>query len=568
MICGAHEVGLQLAAFYRGKGWDVAAGMSRGDAGGAVGLEYDFLIAGAGSAGCVLAERLSRDPRHRVLLIEAGPEDTNPLIHMPKGIGKLLTDEAFVWRIEASPSGNRNAPEIWNRGKTLGGSSSVNGMVYVRGQPEDYDGWERDGALGWGWDRIGAAFKAMEDHDLGAAPWRGAGGPLRVGVEREPSPLLDAVIRAGVEFGLPERADLNDPPQEGIGYLPRTISGGRRFSAARAFLHPARKRPNLRVVTDTLVDRVLFENRRATGLLCRGPAGPVTYRGRREIILAAGGLHSPKILQLSGIGQAARLKALGIDVVHDNPAVGANMREHRSFDMQFRLRRNIGHNRQLRGVGLMASVLRYYAFRTGVMAAPAFQVGAFLKSRPGLDHADVQLHIGAHSVRMDKDAITVEPEPGMQMIGYVMRPTSEGSVLIRSPDPDAPAEITPNFLATEHDQRIAADMARAMRRLMAQPAIAGEILAESGATAALQSDAEIVDHIRENGYCGYHAVGTCRMGQGRDAVVDPRLRVIGVDGLRVMDCSVMPSLVSGNTNGPVMAMAWRASDVILDDHRA
>lgn len=526
---------------------------------------YDFIIVGAGSSGCVLADRLSRDPKYSVLLIEAGPPDTSPLVHMPMGFGKLMYDRKYAWQFPIVPSGRRNTPETWCRGKTLGGSSSINGMIYVRGQHEDYDSWEANGATGWGWRSVGAAFKSIEDHELGAAEWRGAGGPLHVGIERHPSEILDVIIAAGVEMGLPRKTDLNDVDQQGIGYLPRTIYKGRRFSAARAFLEPAKKRPNLRIVTNTEVDRVLFEGRRATAVACRGPQGAVTYSAGREIILSSGALHSPKLLQLSGIGPAELLLRLGIEVVQDSPGVGANMREHRCLFMQYRLKRDLGFNRHLRGFGLATSVIRYYLNRSGPMAAPAHQAGAFLRSRPDVEHPDVQLIFGAQSVTMEDDKVIIDQQPGVQIIGCDMRPESQGTITIKSADSRDGVEIIPNFLSDSRDQRVAIDMTHIMRRLFQQKSLAAEIVEEMAPTATVRTDDEIVSYVRENATSGHHAAGTCKMGQDALAVVDPRLRVRGVTGLRVMDCSVMPTVVSGNTNGPVMAMAWCAANLILQD---
>ena len=532
---------------------------------------YDYVIVGAGSAGCVLADRLTRDGRHSVLLIEAGPEDTSPLIRMPKGFGKLLGDPRHVWWFDAQPeAGGPNTPARWHRGKTLGGSSAVNGMVYTRGDPSDYDAWEALGLTGWNWAAMGRAFKAIENHELGEAETRGVGGPLHISPMHEPNTAGDAFIASAQAMGLPFKADLNDPSdQEGVGYAMRTIRNGARFSAAEAFLKPARRRPNLRVVTQTQVERLIFEGGRVVGVACRGPGGAFEARCGREVILAAGALNSPKILQLSGIGPAAVLTAAGVQPRLDRPAVGRHMREHRVLFMQYRLKApHLSQNRELSGLRLVGNVLKYAALRRGVMAQAAYEVGAFLRSRPGLDRPDVQLLMGPFSLAL-KDASAGGPLPealpGLQCLTLPLRPTSEGEVLISAGHADAPLTIRPNFLSTQEDRVSAIAGVRFVRRLAATGPLAQLIVEETVPGPDVQSDADILTAYRLFGSPGYHAVGTCRMGAGDETVTDPRLRVRGVEGLRIVDCSVMPAIPSGNTNGPVMALAWRAADLILED---
>jgi choline dehydrogenase-like flavoprotein len=519
--------------------------------------EFDYVIVGSGPAGCVLANRLSADPKVTVALIEAGPPANHPFVTMPKGFGKLLTGSPLVSHYRTEPDAG-GTPHVWARGKTLGGSTSVNGMAYSRGQPEDYDAWAATGVNGWGWAEMLPAFRAIEDHELGADAERGAGGPLHVGINRARNRPNDAVLKAAERLGLPVREDVNRAAQVGIGPMPHMIRKGRRISAANAFLDPVRNRPNLTVLTGLPARKILFEGVRAVGAECRGRK----LAARREVILSAGAFETPKLLMLSGIGPAEQLLVHGIEVRVDRPMVGENMAEHRGIAIQFRLKERLSHNPQFSGPRLLLNVARYYASRTGIMAYGSHELMGFARVLPDSPNADTQMFISPFS-RVPGQGMVFEKQPGMQCLIYAGRPTSRGSVHLRSADPEDLPLITPAQLETEHDQAVSVAMVRFIRTLFATEPLASLIAEETCPGPRVAGDEDILDAIRKGGTWGYHTVGTARMGEDEDAVVDGQLRVRGVEGLRVVDASVFPGLVSANTTGPVVAVAWRAADLIL-----
>jgi choline dehydrogenase len=530
--------------------------------------QWDYVIVGAGSAGCVLAERLSRDPRRRVLLLETGPDDANPLVHIPKGMGKLFADPAYVHYFQTEA--DEVAPsETWIRGKLIGGSSSINGMMYFRGQPQDYEAWAQVAGPAWGWAHMARAFAAIEDHEQagrpGATEGLGAGGPLHISTSPDRSPLSEAFLNAGAEMGLPRRPDMTQSDREGAAYATRTLRRGRRHSAADAFLKPARRRPNLHVATGVLVEKVLFEGRRASGVLARQGGRTFEVRAQGEVILSAGALISPQVLQRSGVGPADHLRALGIEPLADIPNVGERLLEHRLLMMEYALLGPESQNAEFRGWRLARNALRYGLARSGPLAAGSYEVAAFARTDPDDPLPDVEILMAPYSMGLNSQGeVATGAGHGMHLFGYPLRSRSEGRVAITSADPTAPPVIQPNYLSDPYDQAVTVRMFRFIRRWMRQPALKGLIGEETSPGPSLESDEEIIAAFRARGQAGYHACGTCRMGRDNSSVVDEALRVRGVEGLRVVDGSVMPTMVSCNTNGPIIATAWRAADLILE----
>lgn len=527
--------------------------------------EVDYLIVGAGSAGCVLANRLSADPQHAVLLLEAGGKDTNPWIHVPVGYFKTMHDPELDWCYRTEPDDNVAGRRIdWPRGKVLGGSSSLNGLLYVRGQREDYDRWAELGNRGWRYADVLPYFRKSEDQERGADAYHGVGGPLKVSDLRLRRPIADHFIAAAQQIGIPLNPDYNGATQEGVGYFQQTAYKGFRWSTAKGFLKPARARANLHVETHAQICRVLFEGNMAVGVEYMQGGERKIARARVEVILACGAIGSPQVLQHSGIGPAKLLQRIGVPVRHHLPGVGQNLQDHLQVRLVFRTRERtlndeVNHPLRKAWVGM-----QYALWRTGPLTLAASQVVIFTRSRADVDRPDIQFHMQPLSA--DKPGKGAHPFSAFTSSVCQLRPFSRGSVEIRSADPLQHPAIHAGYLSDERDHPVVIDGIRVARRIAAAPALAPHIVSEFVPGAQFQTDAELLDAARQFSQSIYHPAGTCKMGHDALAVVDDRLRVHGIARLRVVDASIMPELVSGNTNAPVIMIAEKAADMILEDH--
>ncbi len=528
---------------------------------------YDFIVVGAGSAGSVLAARLSEDGRRKVLLLEAGPRDSNPWIHLPMGYSKLFADKRHNWMYESEPEPGLDGRALYQpRGKVLGGSSSINGMMYVRGNARDFDDWQRAGCDGWSYDAVLPYFRKSEDQSRGADAWHGVGGPLKVSDQSFDHELPNALCAAAREAGFKDNPDFNGAEQDGFGYYQMNIFRGRRWSTARGYLGSARRRGNLRILTNATVQRIVVENARATGVLFLH-GGQLRLARGGEIILSAGAIASPQMLMVSGIGPASQLKSLGIDVVRDSSEVGANLQDHTCIQLMFRCTRPITVNDIANSFLRKIGVGIQYAFtRSGYLAETGIYVGGFARSDETQDRPDIQMAMAAWSVgeRTSKGA---KPHPfsGFSISPEHVNPDARGSVSLRSPDSSVAPKIAFNFFQTDYDIRAMTFGIRLIRKIAEQPSLQPYIASELQPGRDVQTDAEMLQFIRQKGGSDIHGVGTCRMGGDAHSVVDPRLRVRGVAGLRVVDASIMPRIVRGNTHAATVMIAEKASDMILQD---
>jgi choline dehydrogenase len=529
---------------------------------------FDYVVVGAGTAGCVLANRLTASGRHCVLLLEAGGHDRNVWIHIPLGYGKLFSNRKVNWLYTSQPEPELNDRQIIQpRGKVLGGSSSINGLLYVRGQPADFDHWRQLGNSGWSFEDVLPYFRRAEDQERGEDALHGVGGPLAVSDVSEPHPLCEAFIAAAQQAGFPRNDDFNGPTQEGAGYFQLTARRGRRWSTAVGYLRQARRRPNLTIVSDALASRILFSGRRAIGVEYRQGEITRVAHATAEVVVAGGTFNSPQLLQLSGLGPAALLQSFGINVVADIPGVGAELQDHLQVRMQYRCTEPITMNdvihswRHRTGAGV-----RYVLFRKGLLAIGAGYAGGFFRTSPLVTTPDIQVHFIIFSA--DTVGAALHSFPGFIASVCQLRPESRGFVRIKSADPREPPAIQPRYLSSQSDRGTVVAGIKLLRRIMQQPAMRRYIAEERAPDPRCTSDSELLAFAREVGTTVYHPTSTCRMGSDPTAVVDERLRVRGIERLRVVDGSIMPTVVSGNTNAAIVMIGEKAADMILQDAAA
>ncbi len=531
---------------------------------------FDYIVTGAGSAGCVVAARLSELGRYRVLLLEAGDKDRNPWIQVPMASSRLFANPRVNWMYESEPEPELGGRPLYQpRGKVLGGTSSINGMVYMRGNPADYDEWRQRGCTGWDWDSVLPYFKKAEDQERGPDAFHGSGGPLRVSDPLTRWELADRWIAAAIEAGLPANHDFNGARQEGAGYFQSTTNQSRRWSTAAAYLRPARMRRNLAVLTTAHATRILIEDGRAVGVSFVTEGVLQTARARGEVIICGGAFNSPQLLQLSGLGPGELLREFGISLIRDMPAVGAGLQDHFNVRLVFRCTKRITLNQMAnsfirRGV----AGAQYLLFRSGPLANNGVCAGAFARSDARFDRPDLQLNFMNWSVaERDEGGVRAHPFPGFSVYVVHLRPEARGSVRLKSADPLAPPAIRFNFLQSGEDVRALTAGMRLARKIAQQPALADYVAEEILPGSDVVTDRDFEATIRANGLSNLHPVGTCRMGEDEAAVLDPRLRVRGIGRLRVADASIMPSIPAGNTNAPSIMIGEKASDMILEDAR-
>ena len=524
---------------------------------------FDYIIVGAGSAGCVLANRLSENPQHRVLLIEAGPKDRSPWIHIPAGFSRMFLNPKYNWGYMSAPEpGLDNRPIYSPRGKTLGGTSAINGMMYMRGHAGDYDGWRQMGNTGWSYEEILPYFMKSEDNSRGADDFHGTGGEMGVSDQVEVHRISHNFVKAAVNSGLPSTDDFNGASQDGAGLTQVTVKNGVRESTARSFLRPARNRSNLEIWPEVLTRKIVLDGKKATGVEISRNGQQETVHASREVIVSAGAYNSPQLLQLSGIGAGEHLQSLGIPVLHDLKGVGENLHDHVYVNTIYETTRDQSANQDIQGLGIIAHVFKYLLQRKGLLTIPVSQACAFLRALPGADRPDIQVAFRPVSFELGPNGAKLSDYPGVTASSCRLRPQSRGHVRITSSDPHTQPEILHNYLVDPTDQQAALIGLRWTRDIFNTPPLKQLCREEVLPGVSRQSDDDLLAHARENSNPVYHPVGSCKMGQDDMAVVDETLRVHGIDSLRVIDASIMPVISSGNTNGPTIMIAEKGADLI------